>query len=1060
MTQRDRQASAGVSEAAPRPSAPPAPPRGPAWEELFRGLRPGQQTELLELALRQGVVYGHQLPAPRENGALGERRRHVLTRLLARQSADLEPFRPEPVAVQDAALDADQRRAVALALQTPDLALIQGLPGTGKSRVVAEIVAQAAARGERVLLLAPAAAALDRILELVASREAVCPVRCLGRDEKPEALPPCARAVTFAERARYFREHTLVRAHEEVEAAERRHEALQGVAPAWDGLARLAEEAARARAEADALRNRRAETPARVEREASGAEPAVGDGFRDAVRAARAAEEERARHAAAESEAVRNEVDQRRREVEQLTAELASLLPLADAKHGNRVWSVAWWRATLSGNVVARAEELRGKQAGARAALDALEGRARRLEADQRQAAEQAAAAMEGLVALESARRLGELQEQEKALARERDGLSARWEASAAVLEVGARPAEVTPTAVAEAREAWRRDAEDAGQRAAFARQWADFAETEADNMPRRLAECANLVAVTTAALAADPYFGDGARSAPFDLLVLEEAEQVTESEFLAAARRAARWALVGEPASGPEGPPARGKALPQALRPGFFQKLWQHLHCDPSRLPYSWAREQDRLCCRMRRLTAEQQRWLESERVADFPDVELRIVAPPRGEPVLAEVVFPATMTPERARQYIFQELDELAVQATARAARWREEPGRLVLDLGGPAGGDATAVELEPGVREWVAPGRTGDDLGHTRAVEFEAEAGWPRPRAEEWAQRHLGLRDLGRTVLLDVPHRMHADLAALVSDLVCQGGYRRPCGALPADPLADWQNAAVEFEPVPGAAQRSMRRRGEPEPRARGGGTATAAPRSRVVREGAGLEIDLADASHPDQLPAELRAALPVRGTVNYLEAQVLVRTLARLVSDPAFRDVASSWRPAAECPTECGMPERSACRIPHSAFGVPVAVVALYPAQAELIRRLAEQNPAIASSGVALRIDVPEAFRQRECLVALVSLTRSHSHRAVSFGDGPQALALALTRARGRVVLFGDPGTLARRSQWQRPVDHLDEAASAREQELVGELVRYLHGHGPHPRSFHLREGSGA
>ena len=84
-----------------------------------------------------------------------------------------------------------QREAVSRALATPDICLIQGLPGTGKSRVVAEIVLQAAQRGERVLLLAQTPAPLDRILELVGEHETLCPVRGRGRDEK--LTPLCAK---------------------------------------------------------------------------------------------------------------------------------------------------------------------------------------------------------------------------------------------------------------------------------------------------------------------------------------------------------------------------------------------------------------------------------------------------------------------------------------------------------------------------------------------------------------------------------------------------------------------------------------------------------------------------------------------------------------------------------------------------------------------------------------------------------------------------------------------------------------------------------------------------
>ncbi|HEV3257115.1 MAG TPA: hypothetical protein VG013_09570, partial [Gemmataceae bacterium] len=95
-----------------------------------------------------------------------------------------------------------------------------------------------------------------------------------------------------------------------------------------------------------------------------------------------------------------------------------------------------------------------------------------------------------------------------------------------------------------------------------------------------------------------------------------------------------------------------------------------------------------------------------------------------------------------------------------------------------------------------------------------------------------------------------------------------------------------------------------------------------------------------------------------------------------------------------------------------------------------------------------------------LVAVLSLTRSHAHHAVTFGDSPQVLALALTRASKKLILLGDPGTLVRRCQWEGPLDHLDEASAAHERELIDCLVRYLQGQGLHQRAFHLCEGGGA
>jgi superfamily I DNA and/or RNA helicase len=170
------------------------------------------------------------------------------------------------------------------------------------------------------------------------------------------------------------------------------------------------------------------------------------------------------------------------------------------------------------------------------------------------------------------------------------------------------------------------------------------------------------------------------------------------------------------------------------------------------------------------------------------------------------------------------------------------------------------------------------------------------------------------------------------------------------------------------------------------------------------------------------------LPNTGFVNYLEAQAVVRELEALAS----------------CGESDGQPMSR------------LAVLALYPAQAELIRRMIRQSPRLAARGPEVEVTVPGAFRQRESPVVLVSLTRSHSHRAVSFGEGPQTLALALTRARERLIIFGDPGTLARRGQWEGPLDQLDETTAGLERRWVTRLLAHVPGQGRHPEV--IRPGS--
>jgi hypothetical protein len=226
MTQRQRHASGVVTDPARRPpSAAPAAARPVAvsdasrslpWNDLYCLLPADRQADLLAIAQRQGVLFGHQLPfiplpAPAAHTnvqvqatEVREPARQVLATILDSDVAKAEPFAFDLLTPLDGGLDQCQRAAVAGAVQTPDLFLIQGLPGSGKSRVVAEIIRQTISRGERVLLLAAAPSAVDRVLEQLdgdhcTTASGILAVRCLGRDETVERLSPAVRRLTIQE---------------------------------------------------------------------------------------------------------------------------------------------------------------------------------------------------------------------------------------------------------------------------------------------------------------------------------------------------------------------------------------------------------------------------------------------------------------------------------------------------------------------------------------------------------------------------------------------------------------------------------------------------------------------------------------------------------------------------------------------------------------------------------------------------------------------------------------------------------------------------------------------
>jgi ABC-type branched-subunit amino acid transport system ATPase component len=78
----------------------------------------------------------------------------------------------------DSGLNASQLAAVGFALAAPDIALIHGPPGTGKTRTLVELVRQALRREERVLVTAASHAAVDNLAERLVA--AGVPVLRLG----------------------------------------------------------------------------------------------------------------------------------------------------------------------------------------------------------------------------------------------------------------------------------------------------------------------------------------------------------------------------------------------------------------------------------------------------------------------------------------------------------------------------------------------------------------------------------------------------------------------------------------------------------------------------------------------------------------------------------------------------------------------------------------------------------------------------------------------------------------------------------------------------------------
>ena len=99
----------------------------------------------------------------------------------------------------------DQREFTHISLATPDLAILEGPPGSGKTTTICEIIYQAIKRGMRILLVASTHVAVDNVLEKLMDKNAsyydeikrtILPIR-IGRTERISELASKYQAESF-----------------------------------------------------------------------------------------------------------------------------------------------------------------------------------------------------------------------------------------------------------------------------------------------------------------------------------------------------------------------------------------------------------------------------------------------------------------------------------------------------------------------------------------------------------------------------------------------------------------------------------------------------------------------------------------------------------------------------------------------------------------------------------------------------------------------------------------------------------------------------------------------
>lgn len=115
----------------------------------------------------------------------------------------------------------EQRDFVATALASPDLAFLEGPPGSGKTTAICEIVQQLVARGQRVLLCASTHVAIDNVLERLLGGEApVDAVRIGKQDKVDDKVQACQLDARIEGLIRAWRDLPTMRGFGDVELRE------------------------------------------------------------------------------------------------------------------------------------------------------------------------------------------------------------------------------------------------------------------------------------------------------------------------------------------------------------------------------------------------------------------------------------------------------------------------------------------------------------------------------------------------------------------------------------------------------------------------------------------------------------------------------------------------------------------------------------------------------------------------------------------------------------------------------------------------------------------------
>ncbi len=764
------------------------------WDDLLADLPSPQHRNLFLSAQKQGLLKDcfetllqHPVQNPPEKAGPG--RMQFLDRLLSDDPTNLEPLPFHPLILEDCSLDPPHKDLLCSALNSPDIFLIQK-PSQfrDQSHLISQIIVQAVRKGLRVLHVARKSRALDAVLEKLVSHEEIFAFRCLFPRESLEDLPASIRGLTFLERSRVLRErawncatNALKRSHEELQK-------FQKGESVWPRILTLFEHGKEVTRQQQTLQELFLETKERVtarkddllaesnksspsEKKGEESHP-FSDKFFSQLTSLKNSWHKQAQQIEEQIDIGKRKKQDIQKELDNIQSQFNPIRPLYLAKKNTQWWSFYWWLALFRSVSVAECQEWERQE---KTLLDRLQEIERAIQEDQSERMAGEERFVQDCEEIVQA----EIETQRKSLEKELQGLDKKMESlqseyNLLFRQIGQEEFQsegLLDINIRDHFDKWQDKYIREKEKNQFLQEWQKFLQESGNALVARLPKLANLVSAPLSSLPRDKQFGDWAKDQTFDLLILDDAHTVNETEFLKLASRAHRWILLGiffqnetDRVDGTSPPSGRNRSGSPGHKkhfgdlPSVFCKLWEVLYGTANPFQKQWIRETNRFCCRMIPVSESQRDHLESEFVADRPDIELRILNVPQSEPVIAEICFSQDMSLQDCKQFLFAEMEEVVIQGKRNFCFWKDEENCIRLDFSGGKPEKMQFVDLAPGIRELVEceatnldSGSTSQQLALTHGIEFVKQNGWNLEKAVEWVKQNLNVNILGRTACL---------------------------------------------------------------------------------------------------------------------------------------------------------------------------------------------------------------------------------------------------------------------------------------------------------------------